>query len=177
MIARSLLYRAIFLYPGTIMQKHLLFSCLLTAVAMPVLAQTHKKVPAATTTAVSNKRPMKLRSSWGIYLSDTLPKTEVTKLLDAALVVRDEKNNKYPVVSFAFTYEKHEPYLNDTTGQPAIYKDFTGDNFKSPTLTPLWSKGLKESLQSGDVLYFDEIIIKYAEEKYYKAPSIRIDVK
>jgi hypothetical protein len=160
------------------MQKHLLLSFFFAAAVSPVFAQTSKK-PAAkpAATAVSNKRPIKLKSSWGIYLSDTLPKNEVIKLLDSALIVRDEKNIKYPVLSFAFTYERHEPYLNDTTGQPALYKDFTGDNFKSSSLSPLWSKGLKESLQTGDVLYFDEIIIKYAEEKFYKAPSLKISVK
>jgi hypothetical protein len=155
------------------MQKHLLLSFLLATAVTPVIAQSAKK-PA---TAVTSKRPMKLRSSWGIYLSDTLPKSEVIKLLDSALIVRDEKNIKYPVLSFAFTYERHEPYLNDTTGQPAIYKDFTGDNFKTAALPAAWSKNLKETLQTGDVLYFDEIIIKYAEEKFYKAPALQINVK
>ncbi|MET3880078.1 hypothetical protein [Chitinophaga sp. OAE865] len=155
------------------MQKHLLLSFLLATAVAPVFAQSAKK-PA---TAAASKRPMKLRSSWGIYLSDTLPKSEVIKLLDSALIVRDEKNIKYPVQSFAFTYERHEPYLNDTTGQPAIYKDFTGDNFKKAALPAAWSKSLKETLQTGDVLYFDEIIIKYTEDKLYKAPSIQINVK
>lgn len=158
------------------MQKHLLLSFILATMVSPVFAQSGKK-NTATPAAVSNKRPMKLRSSWSIYLSDTLPKTEVMKLLDSALVVRDEKNIKYPVISFAFTYERHEPYLNDTTGQPAVYKDFTGDNFKAPALSPAWSKSLKETLQTGDILYFDEIIIKYAEEKFYKAPPLQIKVK
>lgn len=155
------------------MQKHLLLSFLLATAVTPVIAQSAKK-PA---TAVTSKRPMKLRSSWGIYLSDTLPKSEVIKLLDSALIVRDEKNIKYPVLSFAFTYERHEPYLNDTTGQPAVYKDFTGDNFKAAALPTAWSKNLKETLQTGDVLFFDEIIIKYAEEKFYKAPALQINVK
>lgn len=176
MIARSLLYRAIFLHPGTIMQKHLLLGFLLAAAVSPVLAQSGKKSvkPAVTT---DSKRPLKLRSSWSVFLSDTLPKSEVVKLLDSALVVRDEKNITYPVVSFAFTYERHEPYLNDTTGHLAVYKDFTGDNFKTPSLSPLWSKSLKENLQTGDVLYFDEIIIRYTGDKLYRAPALRIDVK
>lgn len=158
------------------MQKHLLLGILLAAAVSPVLAQSGKKSgkPAA---AASSKRPLKLKSSWGIFLSDTLPKSEVIKLLDSALVVRDEKNNTYPVISFAFTYEKHEPYLNDTTGQPGVYKDFTGDNFKTASLPPLWSNSLKDNLQTGDVLYFDEIIIRYAEDKLYEAPALRIDVK
>jgi hypothetical protein len=158
------------------MLKHLLlYILLLGTAAAPVVAQSNKKaVPVA---ATSTKRPMKLRSSWSIFLSDTLPKNEIVKLLDSSLIVRDEKNVKYPVISFAFTYERHEPYLNDTTGQVAVYKDFTGENFKQASLSPLWSSRLKEMLQTGDVLYFDEIIIRYTGDKYYRAPALRIDVK
>ncbi|NSL91085.1 hypothetical protein ECE50_029955 [Chitinophaga sp. Mgbs1] len=163
------------------MQKHLFIAVFLLATAVkPVLAQSVRKPAIATKpkpAANTGKKPAKLRSSWGIFLSDTLPKNEVVKLLDSALTVRDEKNNKYAVISFAFTYEQHTPYLNDTTGMPAIYKDFTGDNFRSSALPPLWSNRLKETLQSGDVLYFDNIIIRYAEEKYYMAPALRIHVK
>lgn len=162
------------------MIKKLSLFCLFACFVISAGAQTNKKPakPAPTpATANANKRPAKLRSSWSIFLSDTLPKNEVIKLLDSALIVRDEKNIKYPVISFAFTYEKHEPYLNDTTGKVAIYKDYTGDNFKAATLSPTWSQALKNNLESGDVLYFDEIIIQYTADKLYKAPALRIDVK
>ncbi|SJZ70036.1 hypothetical protein SAMN04488128_1011260 [Chitinophaga eiseniae] len=167
------------------MLKHLsAFIFLLLMINMATFAQSGKKPVPATktssankTTPASNKRPAKLRSSWGLFLSDTLPKSQVVKLLDSALVVRDEKNHVYPVISFAFTYEQHQPYLNDTTGQPGIYKDYTGDNFKTSRLPALWSTRLKESLQQGDVLYFDDILIEYAPDKIYRAPSLRIDVK
>lgn len=159
------------------MLKHLsAFVFFLLMINMATFAQSGKK-PAPAKTTTTAKRPMKLRSSWGLFLSDTLPKSQVVKLLDSVLLVRDEKNNLYPVISFAFTYEQHQPYLNDTTGLPAIYKDYTGDNFKTSHLPKLWSNRLKESLQQGDVLYFDEIIIKYTEDKLYKAPSLRIDIK
>lgn len=160
------------------MQKHLsVIIFFLGLASSTAFAQSGKKSVPPAKAAVSAKRPMKLRSSWGLFLSDTLPKSQVVKLLDSALVVRDEKNNKYTVISFAFTYEQHQPYLNDTTGQPGVYKDYTGDNFKAAGLPVLWSTRLKESLQQGDVLYFDDIIIQYATDKLYKAPSLRIDVK
>ncbi|MCW3464303.1 hypothetical protein [Chitinophaga nivalis] len=159
------------------MQKHLsLLFAFAIAASAPVWAQSTKK-PAAAAPAASNKRPLKLRSSWSIFLSDTLPKNEVIKLLDSAVIVRDEKNITYPVLSFAFTFEHHEPYLNDTTGQLAIYKDFTGDVFKTSSLSPLWSNRLKETIQSGDVLYFDNILIKYPGEKYYISTSLKFIVK
>ncbi|MBC9915254.1 hypothetical protein [Chitinophaga varians] len=161
------------------MLKHLsAFIFLLLMINVNTFAQSGKKpVPATKGAPVSNKRPAKLRSSWGLFLSDTLPKSQVVRLLDSALVVRDEKNHLYPVISFAFTYEQHQPYLNDTTGQAAIYKDYTGDNFKTSRLPALWSSRLKESLQQGDVLYFDDILIEYVPDKLYRAPSLRITVK
>ncbi|CAL1517322.1 hypothetical protein [Chitinophaga sp. MM2321] len=160
------------------MQKHLLIYLFFFGTAIsPVLAQSGKKSTPPVKAQATDKRPMKLRSSWGLFLSDTLPKSEVIKLLDSTLAVRDEKNITYPVISFAFTYEQHQPYLNDTTGQPGVYKDFTGDNFKSPGLSPLWSNRLKETIQTGDILYFDEIIIRYTGDKLYKAPPLKIAVK
>lgn len=161
------------------MLKHLsAFIFLLLMINMNTFAQSGKKpVPTTKAASVTNKRPAKLRSSWGLFLSDTLPKSQVVKLLDSALVVRDEKNHLYQVISFAFTYEQHQPYLNDTTGQPSIYKDYTGDNFKTSRLPALWSSRLKENLQQGDVLYFDDILIEYAPDKLYRAPAIRIEVK
>jgi hypothetical protein len=120
---------------------------------------------------------LKFRTSWGIFLSDTLPRPEVVKLLDSALVVRDQQNNKYPVVSFEFTYEQRQAYVNDTTGRAGVYTEFIGDNFKSNKLSPLWSSRLKDMLNKGEVLYFNNIIIKYPGDKYYRVPELRIVIR
>jgi len=151
----------------------ILFNLILAAAA-PLYAQSAKTKPA---TAQPVKTNLRFRTTWGIFLSDSLPRPEVLKLLDSALVVRDQQNHTFPVVSFDFTYEKSEPYLNDTTGQPGVYKDFTGDSFNDNKLPALWSKRLKEVLQKGEVLYFDNIVIKYTGDKYYKAPDLRFVVR
>ncbi|KAA2239682.1 hypothetical protein F0L74_26175 [Chitinophaga agrisoli] len=150
----------------------ILCSLLLIAGA-PLYAQSGKsKQPAAPA-----KTALRFRTTWGIFLSDTLPRPEVLKLLDSALVVRDQQNHTFPVVSFDFTYEKAEPYLNDTTGQPGIYKDFVGDSFSANKLSPLWANRLKEVLQKGEILYFDNIVIKYTGDKYYKVPDLKFVVR
>ncbi|NIG57684.1 hypothetical protein [Chitinophaga sp. Cy-1792] len=169
------------------MIKHLLvFSFVLGSAAVqaqttkPASAKTPAAKPATHTpagAAVAAKRPMKLVSTWGIFLGDSLPKNEIVKLLDSSLIVRDEKNVKYPVISFAFTLEQHEPYLNDTTGQPAIYKDYTGDNFKQAKMTTIWANGLKANLGKGDILFFDEILVQQPNGKVYKAPSLKFTVR
>lgn len=166
------------------MQKTFLIFSLLCAAGLPLNAQSKpgKGKPAsgktaAATTGTTGKTNLRFRTSWGIFLSDTLPRPEVLKLLDSALVVRDQQNHTFPVVSFDFTYEKKEAYLNDTTGQPGVYSDFTGDSFKADKLPSLWSSRLKEVLQRNEVLYFDNIIIKYTGDKYYRVPELRIVVR
>ncbi len=153
-----------------IMLRSFLIYGLLLAGCIPAYAQSNKSKTA-------EKKPLKFRSSWGIFLSDTLPRPEVIKLLDSSLVVRDQQNNKYPVVSFEFTYEQKQPYINDTTGRAGVYTEFIGDNFKSDKLSALWSTRLKEMLDKGEVLYFDNIIIKYPGNKYYRVPELKFVIR
>ncbi|GEP96792.1 hypothetical protein [Chitinophaga cymbidii] len=127
--------------------------------------------------ATAQRKPLRFRTTWAIYLSDSLPRPDVLKLLDSSLVVRDGGNNKFPVVSFDFTYEQKEPYLNDTTNQVGFYTEVTGDSFKDNKLSELWRKHLKETLQKGDVLLFNNIVIRYTGDKLYRAPELKIIVR
>jgi hypothetical protein len=133
------------------------------------------KKPAASAGTTITK--LRFRSTWGIFLSDSIPRPEIVKLLDSALVVRDEKNNKYPVVSFDFTYENKEFYLNDTTGKPGIYTEYIGDSFKGDKLPALWVTRIKEMLDKGEVFYFDNIIVNYTGDKLYRAPKLKFIVR
>lgn len=143
------------------------------AQSKPAVKKPATPAPAAKTTA----KPLRFRTTWGIYLSDSLPRTEVIKLLDSALVVRDNNNNKFPVVSFDLTYETKEPYLNDTTNQVKFYTDYTGDSFKGNQLNELWRSHLKEGLQREETLLFNNIIIQYTGDKFYRAPELKITVR
>lgn len=98
-------------------------------------------------------------------------------MLDSALVVRDNQKNRFPVVSFDFTYEKKEPYLNDTTREVMIATDLTGDSFKSDRLTTAWVNRLKEGLEKGDVLLFNNIVIRYTGDKFYRVPELKFVVR
>lgn len=162
---------------------YLISGILLFMASMPVLAQTAKpkkpavKKPATAATGKTATTTTRFRSTWGIFLPDTLPRPEIIKLLDSPLVVRDEKNNKYPVVSFQFTYERKEPYLNDTTGKPGFYSEFVGDDFKGDRLPAFWVERIKEMLERNEVFYFDNIIINYTGDKLYRAPKLRFNVR
>lgn len=161
---------------------YLISGILLLFTSLPALAQTGKpktpaKKPAASAKTSAKTTTLRFRSTWGIFLSDSLPRPEVMKLLDSPLVVRDDKNNKYPVVSFDFTYERREPYLNDTTGKPGFYTEFVGDSFKGDKLPPLWVERIKEMLERNEVFYFDNIIINYTGDKLYRAPKLKFNVR
>lgn len=164
------------------MRKHLILSGILVVMsAFSLYAQSGKpkatpaKKPAAGSGTTITK--LRFRSTWGIFLSDSIPRPEIVKLLDSALVVRDEKNNKYPVVSFDFTYENKEFYLNDTTGKPGVYTEYVGDSFKGDKLPALWVTRIKELLDKGEVFYFDNIIVNYTGDKLYRAPKLKFIVR
>ncbi|WP_109698799.1 hypothetical protein [Chitinophaga deserti] len=163
------------------MTKQLLITLTLFAGITTSAAAQSKPKPAARTAkpaaAATADKKLAFRTTWGIYLSDSLPRPEVLKILDSALVVRDNKNIKYPVISFDFLYEAKEAYLNDTTSQVAFYSETTGDSFKGDRLSPLWSKRLKETIQKGEALIFSNIIIQYSEDKFYRVPELRIAVR
>ncbi|RPD41596.1 hypothetical protein EG028_09830 [Chitinophaga barathri] len=152
----------------------LFFICCSAAATAQVRKPSTPK-PAAKPAAAKEK-PLGFRTTWGIFLSDTLPRPEVVKLLDSSLIVRDQKNNKFPVVSFDFTYESKEAHLNDTTQQVGFYTETTGDSFKSDKLSTLWSTRLKETVQKGEVLLFSNIVIRYTGDKFYRVPELRIVV-
>lgn len=160
------------------MIKTLFYTATFLCCGMAASAQSKPaaKKPASTSTTAT-KQPLRFRTTWGIYLSDTLPRNEVVKLLDSSLVVRDNHNNKFPVISFDFTYETKEPYMNDTTNQIGFYSDFTGDSFKDNKLPQLWRTRLKDGLQRREVLFFSNIIIKYTGDKFYRVPDMRIVVQ
>lgn len=146
-------------------------ACLGLAAFTTATAQSRPK-----TTKPAAQTPLRFRSTWNIYLSDSVPRPDILKILDSPLVVRDQKNNKYPVTSFEFTYEKREAGINDTTQKPVIYSDFTGDIFKADRLSPLWTKNLKENLQPGDVLYFNNIVVK-RDTSFYRVSPLKFFVR
>lgn len=154
---------------------------LICCCALGAVAQSNKpavkKPAAAKTPAAIAQKPLRFRTTWGIFLSDTLPRPEVLKLLDSALIVRDGSNQKFPVVSFDFTWEKKEPYLNDTTNEVGFYTEYIGDSFKSNRIDTTWSNRLKETIQKGEVLFFNNIVIKYTGDKFYRAPELKITIK
>lgn len=160
------------------MTKHLLITlALFTGISAHAAAQSKPKTPAKPAATAAADKKLRFRTSWGIYLSDSIPRPEVLKILDSALVVRDHKNNKFPVVSFDFLYEAKEGYLNDTTGQVAVYTETTGDSFQGDRLPALWSNRLKETLQKGESLIFSNIVIRYAEDKFYRVPELHVTVR
>ncbi|UYQ94244.1 hypothetical protein MKQ68_03955 [Chitinophaga horti] len=139
--------------------------------AVSATAQTTKKP------ATPAKNTLRFRTTWNNLLADSLPRPDIIAMADSPLVVWDNKKNKYPVVSFEFTHESREIGINDTTNKPVIYTDFTGEVFKTDRLSPIWAKHVKETIQPGHVLYFNNIIVKYAGDKLYMVPAMKFFVR
>lgn len=159
------------------MTKKLFYLAFLLSCTTAAFAQNKAVKKTVQAKQAAEKKPLRFTTSWHIFLSDSLPRPEVLKILDSALVVRDNNKNRFPVVSFDFTYEKLEPYINDTTREVTIARDLTGDSFKSDRLPAVWVNRLKEDIDKGDVLLFNNIIIRYTGGKFYRVPELKITVR
>lgn len=159
--------------------QHIKFPILLILVilsgATTATAQQKKKVPpkkTVHTVGLAAAVPL-LKTSWGNCQKGTLPKSEVLKLLDSGLVVRDEKNMTYQVLHFDFGYEKKELSVNDTTGMPEVVSEYIAYPFQGNQLSPLWNVRLKQRIQPSEALYFDNIIVLGPNKKKYLAPPLK----
>lgn len=159
------------------MTKKLFYLAFLLSCTTGALAQNKAVKKPAPVKQAAEKKPLRFTTAWHIFLSDSIPRPEILKVLDSALTVRDDKKQKFPVVSFDFTYEKLEPYVNDTTREVTIARDLTGDSFRSDRLSTAWVNRLKEDLSKGDVLLFNNIVVRYAGDKFYRAPELKIVVR
>lgn len=159
------------------MTKQLFYLVLLLSCTTGAFAQQKPVKKPAPAKQAEDKKPLRFTTSWHIFLSDSIPRPELLNVLDSALVVRDNQKKRYPVVSFDFTYEKKEPYLNDTTREVMIAVDLRGDSFKSDRLSTAWVNRLKEDLEKGDVLLFNNIVVRYTGDKFYRVPELKIVVR
>ncbi|WP_119079300.1 hypothetical protein [Chitinophaga alhagiae] len=158
-------------------RKCLYLVCLLGCTSAALAQNKAVKKPAPAKQAAEQKKPLRFTTSWHIFLSDSIPRPEILKILDSALVVRDSNKNRVPVVSFDFTYEKLEPYINDTTREVQIARDLTGDSFRSDRLSAAWVNRLKEDLAKGDVLFFNNIVVSYPGNKFYRVAELKIIIR
>jgi hypothetical protein len=98
----------------------------------------------------------------------------VKSIIDARLVITDEKGNEYKLTYYEFLYKRIGIKEDEATGKISPTTTISADHFATSPLPVLWKKIIKEELKPGEELYFFDIIVKNVQGASMYAPSLKI---
>lgn len=98
----------------------------------------------------------------------------VKSIIDARLVITDDKGNEYKLTYYEFLYKRIAIKEDEATGKISPTTTISADHFTTSPLPSLWKKIIKEELKPGEELYFFDIIVKNAQGVSMYAPTLKI---
>jgi hypothetical protein len=147
-------------------------------IANRATAQTSPaNVKPGTITKVAKFKPPVVKTFLGRN-SDTADVTvdEANRLINLPLKIIDEKNNIYTISSYQFMYKKKGVIQNEETGKREIVFTTVADLFKTTPLPQVWRSNIGGGTQTGEELYFFDIIVKDKLNRLFYAPNVKIRV-
>lgn len=145
-----------------------LFVLLILFAAMGVNAQ--QKTP-ATTNAVPT-----VWTAIGGFKGGNITADLLSRAVDSALVVRDDKGNSYPIVKYRVFYKFKSTYSDPETGQTRTVDDMRVNDFTEAVMSRNWRESIKDNAAKGDEMIIDEIIIQLKDGKKMMSPALHFKV-
>lgn len=97
----------------------------------------------------------------------------LSRIIDSALVARDEKGNTYSPVRFRCIYKFRNQFQDRESGEKKTTDDMRVNEFNhTPLMAEEWRKSIKDNLTKGDQMILDNIIISLKNGTKILAPSI-----
>ncbi len=100
----------------------------------------------------------------------------LSRAVDSAVVVRDEKGNTYPIVRYRVFYKFKSNYSDSESGQTKTVSDMRVNDFSEPVMGKDWRESIKDNVAKGDEMIIDEIIIRLKDGKKMMASAISFKV-
>lgn len=154
------------------MKKFLL--CILLLSTGYAMAQNKPSVkPGAKAKTVIPKVTM---SIGGLKGGDITPEA-LAKIVDSALVAKDENANTYSIVRFRLFYKFKSTYQDEESGQKKSSEDMRTSDFTNTSILPeLWRESIKDNVKKGDEMILDNIIVVLKNGGKIMAPKITFKV-
>lgn len=116
------------------------------------------------------------------YLGVNQNGTQVTvdegvQLAGLPLKITDAEKNQYTIDSYQFLYRQKSYILDDETGKKKEVYTISADRFNSTPLPKVWVDNIRQRLQSGEQLYFFDIVVKDKKGREFFAPELKITIK
>ncbi len=145
-----------------------LFLLLITCSCLSAVSgQTSKNKPA-------QKAP-KLSTTWGGYPKGNVNTAQFKKIVDSAIVVKDEKGSFYPLTRFRINYIFLSTYKDSESLQVSTIKDLrVSDFYDTPMLSEPWRSSIIDNAKKGDTILINNVIVRMKNGKKTLAPDLKI---
>lgn len=140
-------------------------------ISIPVMAQQKTATTVAETAKITFTTTLAKRGS-GDWTKEL-----VRALIDSPLVVKDDKGKSYPIVRFTLNYTFSSVYVDGQTKQKKVRKDFRSQTFESSLISEVWRNSIKDNARNGDVMVFNDVIIRMPDGKKRLVDDITINIK
>lgn len=156
------------------MKKILLYIVLFCAGYSVTFAQTR---PAVKPGAKAKTVYPKIIMSIGGLKGGDITKDALTKIVDSALMAKDEDANTYTIVRFRLFYKFKSTYQDEESGQKKSSEDMRTSDFTNTSVLPeLWRESIKDNIQKGDEMILDNIIVVLKNGSKIMAPALTFKV-
>jgi hypothetical protein len=118
-----------------------------------------------------------LQSYWASHPNgSTLTPEAARTMLDSPLIVLGS-TGAYTITRFQFSYKERTQYKDSTGEIKDTYHFYSRDYFNTASIDSLWKSNIDSSLQSGETIYVDHIIVKDAQGRKTMAPNLELNIQ
>lgn len=119
-----------------------------------------------------------LQSFWASHTNGSTLTPDVARtMLDSPLKVMGS-TGAYTITRFQFSYRERTQYKDDSTGEiKETYHLYSRDYFNTASIDSLWKSSIESSLQSGETIYVNHIIVKDAKGIKSMAPNLELTIQ
>lgn len=126
----------------------------------------------------ANSALPKLTVMLGGSKSGNISITQLQKIVDSPLIVKDEKGVVYPLKSFRINYTFKSTYKDEETDKVREIKDFRAyDFYNTNRLSDDWRNSIRDNVKIEDEMLINNVVVKLKNGKSFFAPELKLKVQ
>ncbi len=139
-------------------------------------AQSAMKKPVIT--KIEKFKPPVVNAYLGVNTNGaSVTRDEANQLVTLPLKITDAKTNNYPIDSYHFLYKRKGVIEDEETGRKQVAFTTISELFKKSPLPKIWIDNIQNGFQTGEELYFFDIVVKDKAGRRFFAPDLKITIQ
>lgn len=140
------------------------------------VAQTPVKKPVIT--RIEKFKPPVVNTYLGVNTNGALVTSdEANQLITLPLKITDAKTNIYSIDSYHLLYKRKGVIEDEQTGRKQVAFTTISQLFEITPLPKIWIDNIQNGFQTGEELYFFDIVVKDKAGRKFFAPELKITIQ